>query len=43
MIPSADVDLISGKQEIDEEEEEYERMMAAKGPQTRWERLWDAL
>ncbi|KAG8933953.1 hypothetical protein FRC02_010888 [Tulasnella sp. 418] len=43
VIPLEDVDLISGKKAIDDEEERYLAEQAAKGPRTRWQRIWDAL
>lgn len=43
LIPPAEVDLISGKREIDEEEEQYLAAQEAKGPQTWKQKLWDAL
>lgn len=43
VIPPAEVDLISGKREIDEEEEQFLAAQAAKGPQTWKQKLWDAL
>jgi amino acid transporter len=43
VIPLEEVDLISGKREIDEEEEEYLRKQEMAGPRTRWQKLWDAL
>jgi len=43
LIAPEDVDLITGKKAIDDEEERYLAEQAMKGPQTRWERLWDAL
>lgn len=42
-IPAAKVDLISGKQEIDDEEEEFLAREKLGGPQSRWQRFWDAL
>ncbi|KAF8610773.1 dicarboxylic amino acid permease [Ceratobasidium sp. AG-I] len=43
VIPPAEVDLVSGKREIDEEEEQFLAAQAAKGPQTWKQKLWDAL
>ena len=43
LIPSDKVDLITGKREIDEEEERFNLEQEAKGPRTRWQRLWDSL
>ncbi|KAG8803300.1 hypothetical protein FRC17_006208 [Serendipita sp. 399] len=42
-IPLAEMDLISGKKQIDDEEERYLAEQAALGPRTRWQKLWDAL
>ncbi|KAG8776407.1 hypothetical protein FRC16_004538 [Serendipita sp. 398] len=42
-IPLAEVDLISGKKQIDDEEERYLAEQEARGPRTRWQKLWDAL
>ena len=41
VIPSEKVDLITGKREIDEEEERFNAAEAAKGPRTRWQRIFD--
>jgi amino acid transporter len=43
VIAPADADLVTGKREIDEEEETYLRREAAKGPQTWKQKLWDSL
>jgi yeast amino acid transporter len=43
VIAPADVDLITGKREIDLEEEAYLEKEAAKGPRTWQQKLWDAL
>jgi len=43
VIPLAEIDLVSGKRVIDEDEERYLKMQEAKGPQTRWQKIWDAL
>jgi len=43
MIRPEDVDLTSGKRQIDEEEERYLAEQAALGPRTRWQKIWDAL
>jgi yeast amino acid transporter len=43
VIPPNDVDLISGKREIDEQEEEYIKMkvlMEAGRKQTIWHKIW---
>lgn len=37
------IDLISGKREIDEEEEQFRLEQAKLGPRTRWQRIWDSL
>ena len=43
MIPLEQVDLISGKREIDEEEERFLAEQAKLGPRTRWQQIWDSL
>jgi amino acid transporter len=43
VIPLAQVDLISGKREIDEEEEQFLAEQAKLGPRTRLQRIWDSL
>lgn len=43
VIPSEDVDLVSGLQQINDEEEKYLMNEKAKGPQTRLQRIWDSL
>ena len=43
VIPVDKVDLITGKREIDEEEERFNREQELKGPRTRWQRIWDTL
>ncbi|KAI9458500.1 dicarbixylic amino acid permease [Russula earlei] len=43
VIPPEKVDLISGKREIDEEEEQYVAKQEAKGPRSFAQRLWDNL
>jgi amino acid transporter len=43
IIPLMQVDLISGKREIDEEEEQFLLEQAKLGPRTRWQRIWDSL
>jgi len=42
-IPLDRVDLVSGKREIDEEEEHYLEEQRLKGPRSQWRRLWDAM
>ena len=42
-IPLDSVDLVSGKREIDEEEEQYLAEQKQKGPKGRWRRVWDAV
>ncbi|KAF8522315.1 putative DIP5-glutamate and aspartate permease [Hysterangium stoloniferum] len=42
-IPIKEIDLFSGKREIDLEEERYLAEQALKGPPTGWKKLWDAL
>jgi amino acid transporter len=43
VIPSEKVDLLSGKREIDEEEERFLENEAKKGPRTWRQKLWDSL
>lgn len=43
VIPIEKVDLITGKREIDEEEERFHHAEALKGPKTKWGRIWDSL
>lgn len=43
LIPLDQVDLTSGKREIDEEEEQFLAEQAKLGPRTRLQRLWDSL
>ncbi|KDN41928.1 hypothetical protein RSAG8_07145, partial [Rhizoctonia solani AG-8 WAC10335] len=43
VIPPHEVDLITGKREIDEEEEQYLAQQAALGPRTWKQKIWDAL
>ena len=43
LIPSDKVDLITGKREIDEEEERFNAEQEAKGPRTKWQKIWDSL
>ncbi|KAI9459487.1 dicarbixylic amino acid permease [Lactarius psammicola] len=43
VIPSDKVDLITGKREIDEEEERFVADEEAKGPQSLRRRVWDSL
>ncbi|CAE7096409.1 unnamed protein product [Rhizoctonia solani] len=43
VIPPHEVDLITGKREIDEEEEQYLAQQATLGPRTWKQRFWDAL
>ena len=42
-VPYATMDLITGKREIDEEEDAYLGAQRLLGPQPKWKRLWDAL
>ncbi|KAG8216234.1 hypothetical protein J3R82DRAFT_8275 [Butyriboletus roseoflavus] len=42
-IPAAEVDLVTGKQEIDDEEQEFLAREKLGGPRSRWQRFWDAL
>ncbi|EAU88582.2 dicarboxylic amino acid permease [Coprinopsis cinerea okayama7 len=43
VVRPADIDLVTGLRAIDEEEQRYLAEQAAKGPRTRWQRIWDAL
>ena len=43
VIPADRVDLVTGKREIAEEEERFRQREAMKGPQTRWQKIWDSL
>lgn len=43
LIPSDQVDLITGKREIDEEEERFNKEQEMLGPRTKWQRIWDSL
>lgn len=43
LIPSSEVDLVSGIRAIDEEEEKFLAEKAKKGPQSMWRNLWDSL
>ena len=43
VIPAEMVDLITGKREIDEEEERFNREQELKGPRSRWGQFWDSL
>jgi amino acid transporter len=43
VIPSNKVDLITGKREIDEEEERFVADEEAKGPRSLRRRIWDSL
>ena len=42
-VPYATMDLISGKREIDEEEDAYLEAQKLLGPRLRWVLVWDAL
>ena len=37
------MDLFTGTQEIDEEEDAYLEAQNLRGPRSKWERLWDEL
>ncbi|KAJ3554884.1 hypothetical protein NM688_g2879 [Phlebia brevispora] len=39
VIPAEKVDLVTGKREIDEEEERFNQQEALKGPRTRWQKF----
>ncbi|KAI0336423.1 dicarbixylic amino acid permease [Cubamyces sp. BRFM 1775] len=43
LIPSDKVDLVTGKREIDEEEERFNQEQEARGPRSRWQRIWEDL
>lgn len=43
VIPPKSVDLITGKREIDEEEDRYVAEQELKGPLTRGQKFWNAL
>ena len=43
VIPVEKIDLISGKREIDEEEERFVEEEEAKGPKSFWRKVWDGL
>jgi len=43
LIPLEQVDLFSGKREVELEEEKYLAQQAALGPPTRWRKIWDSL
>lgn len=43
VIPSKEVDLITGLREIDEEEERFIADQTAKGPRSTLKKLWDSL
>ena len=43
LIPAHKVDLITGKREIDEEEEQFVAEEEAKGPRNFLQRMWDNL
>jgi yeast amino acid transporter len=42
-IPAAQVDLVTGKQQIDAEEADFITEQELRGPLTRRQKLWDAL
>ena len=43
LIPAHEVDLITGKREIDEEEEQFIAEEEEKGPRNFLQRMWDSL
>ncbi|KAI0748018.1 dicarbixylic amino acid permease [Daedaleopsis nitida] len=43
LIPSGVVDLITGKREIDEEEERFNHEQELRGPRTKLQQFWDSL
>jgi len=42
-IPYAKVDLVTGKQELDEEEKAFLEAQQLLGPRPKWKQIWDAL
>jgi amino acid transporter len=42
-IPASEADLITGKREIDEEEERFLAQEKLRGPRSGLQRIWDAL
>ncbi|KAH7926886.1 dicarboxylic amino acid permease [Leucogyrophana mollusca] len=42
-VPASKADLVTGKKEIDEEEEQFIAQEMLRGPRTRLQRIWDAL
>jgi amino acid transporter len=42
-IPLDTMDILTGKKEIDEEEERFLEAERARGPRTRWQKIWDSL
>jgi amino acid transporter len=42
-VPLAEMDLLSGKREIDLEEERFLEKQAAMAPRTRGQKIWDSL
>lgn len=43
LIPPSEIDLVTGLRRIDEEEKQFLAEEAAKGPRTRWQKIWDSL
>lgn len=43
MIPSKEVDLVTGLRQIDEEEEKFIAAQEALGPRSALKKLWDSL
>ncbi|EIM89892.1 dicarbixylic amino acid permease [Stereum hirsutum FP-91666 SS1] len=43
LIKPEDVDLVTGKREIDEEEKAFNLAQESRGPRTIWQKLWDSL
>jgi len=41
-VPYAKVDLITGKQELDEEETAFLEAQQLLGPRPKWKQIWDA-
>ena len=43
VIPPSEIDLVTGLRRIDDEEKKFLAEEAAKGPRTRWQKMWDSL
>ena len=42
-VPYAKMDLLSGKEEIDQEEEMFVAAQRLRGPQPKWRKIWDSI